>query len=110
MTTTQTREIARSELKPVLLVGMVMAGVGATALAFAVARRTQRRRSHWLAPSDAGAPSPLTIAAKSVGLWAMRLLVRRVAEELVNHLNANHPSEPTAAPGVAARARAATAE
>lgn len=109
MTTTQTREIARSELKPGLLVGMVMAGVGATALAFAVARRTQRRRSHWLAPSDAGA-SPLTIAAKSVGLWAMRLLVRRVAEELVNHLNANHPSEPTAAPGVAARAHAATAE
>jgi hypothetical protein len=101
--------MARPELKPVLLVGVVMAGVGATALAFAVARRA-RRRSRWLAPSDAGAPSPLAIAAKSGGLWAMRLLVRRVTEELVNHLSEKQLSGPTGAPGVAAPTHAAAAE
>jgi hypothetical protein len=92
------------ELKPVLLVGVVMAGVGATALALALARRAQRR-SRWFEPTRSTEPSPLVIAAKSAGLWAMRLLVRRVAEELVSHL-----SEPTAVPGVAAPSHAAAAE
>lgn len=69
------------ELKPALWVGVAVAGAaGATALAVALVRRS-RRRSRWLAPQE---PSALAVAAKTAGLWALRLLARRVAQEIVS--------------------------
>ena len=72
------------ELKPAVVVAVAVAGAaGATALAVALVRRS-RHKAHWFAAEQ---PSPLANAAKTAGLWALRLLARRVAQELVSRLS-----------------------
>lgn len=80
-----------SELKPALTAAVAVAGAAAAVgLTVALVRRS-RRRHGWFAPEQ---PSALATAAKTAGLWALRLLARRVAQEVVNRL-----AEPQASPG-----------
>lgn len=89
------------ELKPVLGAAVLVAGA-AVALGVTVALvRRGRRRDRWVAPRP---PSALSTAAKTVGVWALRLLVRRVAQEALSRLAAASeaggasPASATAAP------------
>ena len=76
------------ELKPAVTAAVVVAGAAAVVgVSIALARRSSRNRG-WRAPAS---PSVLGNAAKAAGLWALRALARRVAQELVSRL-----SEPTA--------------
>src|SRR6185369_9874821 len=79
-----------NELKPTLAVAGAVAGAAVVVgVAVALMRRGKRRRG-WFAPQQ---PSPLAVAAKSAGLWALRFVARRVAQELVSRL-----AEPTLEP------------
>lgn len=81
------------ELKPALGAAVVVAGAAvAVGVTVALVRRG-RRRDRWLGPDQ---PSALSTAAKTVGLWALRLLARRVAQEVVSRLG--EPAEATPAP------------
>jgi hypothetical protein len=81
------------ELKPALGAAIVVAGAAvAVGVTVALVRRG-RRRDGWLSPQP---PSALSTAAKTVGLWALRLLARRVAQEVVSRLAA--PGESATAP------------
>lgn len=80
------------ELKPALGAAVVVAGAAvAVGVTVALVRRG-RRRDRWLSP---GQPSALSTAAKTVGIWALRLLARRVAQEVVSRLSV--PGEPAPA-------------
>ena len=80
----QLAERISHELKPALVVAVAVAGAaGATVLAVALVRRA-RQRHHWFAPQE---PSTLAVAAKTAGMWALRVLARRVAQEIVSRLN-----------------------
>lgn len=82
------------ELKPALGAAIVVAGAAvAVGVTVALVRRG-RRRDRWLSPSEP--PSALSTAAKTVGIWALRLLARRVAQEVVSRLAV--PGEPAPAP------------
>jgi len=71
------------ELKPTLKVAAAIAG-GAAIVAVGIAlTKRSRRRSGWLAPEQ---PSALALAAKTAGMWALRALARRVAQEVVSRL------------------------
>lgn len=79
------------ELKPALGAAVIVAGAAvAVGVTVALARRG-RRRDRWLSPEQ---PSALSTAAKTVGIWALRLLARRVAQEVVSRLAV--PGEPAA--------------
>lgn len=81
------------ELKPTIKVAAAVAGVATIAIiGVAIAKRAQRRRG-WFAPEQ---PSPLALAAKTAGLWAMRMLARRAAQELVSRLGEPSASVATA--------------
>jgi hypothetical protein len=82
-----------SELKPALVAAVAVAGAAAAIGVTVALVRRAKRRDHWFAPEQ---PSALGNAAKTAGLWALRLLARRVAQELVSRLS--EPSAPTAAP------------
>jgi hypothetical protein len=72
---------SRAELKPVLIGVAVLAGVAVVA---AGARALgKRRRTSWLAPPPSS--SPIVVAAKAVGTWALRAALRGVARELLTH-------------------------
>lgn len=87
------RQLSR-ELKPAAIAAVAVAGAaGATVLTVALVRRA-RRRSHWFAPQE---PSRLAVVAKTAGLWALRLLARRVAQEVVARLNEPQTTTPDAA-------------
>jgi hypothetical protein len=76
------------ELKPAVTAALVVVGtVAVVGVTVALIRRAGRRRS-WRAPSD---PSFAANAARAVGLWALRLLAKRVAQEVVSRLT--EPSE-----------------
>jgi len=71
------------ELKPTLAVAAAVAGAAVVVgVTVAVLRRGKHRKG-WRLPEQ---PSALTLAAKSAGLWALRFLARRVAQELVSRL------------------------
>lgn len=81
-----------SELKPALITAAAVAGAAvAVGITVALVRRA-KRRDVWFAPEQ---PSTLGTAAKTAGLWALRFLARRVAQELVGRLS--EPSAPLAA-------------
>lgn len=81
-----------SELKPALGAAVVVAGAAvAVGVTVALVRRG-RRRDRWLSPEP---PSALSTAAKTVGIWALRLLARRVAQEVVSRLNVPEEPPPT---------------
>lgn len=75
------------EVKPALIGAVAVVGASA-AVAITVALVRRGRRRHWLAPQP---PSALANAAKTAGLWALRLLARRVAQELVSRLGEPSP-------------------
>ena len=82
------------ELQPAITAAIVVAGAAAViGVSVAVARRSSRSRG-WRVPAE---PSVLGNAAKAAGLWAMRLLARRVAQEIVARF-----AEPAPAASVAA--------
>ena len=71
------------ELKPAVTAAIVVAGaVAVVGVSIALVRRSGRRRS-WRAAAE---PSMLGSVAKAAGFWALRLLARRVAQELVARL------------------------
>lgn len=89
------------EVKPAVIGAVAVAGAAA-ALAVTVAVLRRGRRRHWLAPEQ---PSALASAAKTAGLWALRLLARRVAQEVVSRLGEPAPiaAEPPILPHASAR-------
>jgi hypothetical protein len=88
----------RAELKPGFVIAAVAVGaVVVTGAAVALARRS-RRKNQWFAPQH---PSTLGVAAKTVGLWALRLAARKVALAVVARLEQPEPLA-NAAPAPAA--------
>jgi hypothetical protein len=75
------------EMKPAVIGAVAVAGAAA-AIVVTVALVRRGRRRHWLGPQQ---PSALTTAAKTAGLWALRLLARRVAQEVVSRLGEPSP-------------------
>jgi hypothetical protein len=72
-----------SELKPTVTAAILVAGAAAViGVSVAIARRSGRGKG-WRAPEQ---PSLAGNAAKAAGLWALRLLARRAAQELVARL------------------------
>jgi DNA-binding phage protein len=84
-----------AELKPALAVAVAVAGAAAAVAVTVALVQRSRRRHQWLAPQG---PSALATAAKTAGMWAVRILARRVAQELVTRLNAPSPSLVAASP------------
>ena len=88
----------RHELRPALQTALVVAGaVAVVSAATIVVARRRRRAPAWLAPAQ---PSALGTLAKSAGVWALRLLAKRVAQELVSRLEEPEP-KPVARPAPA---------
>lgn len=82
------------ELKPAVTAGIVLVGaVAVVGLTVVLVKRAGQRRG-WHAASE---PSLVGNAAKAAGLWALRLLAKRVAQEVVGRLQ-----EPNASGLVAA--------
>jgi hypothetical protein len=84
------------ELKPTLATAAAVAGAAlVVGVTVALVRRGKRRRS-WLAPQQ---PSALVTAAKGAGLWALRYVAQRAAQELVTRLRdpklepSSHPAQ-----------------
>jgi hypothetical protein len=78
-----------NELRPMLVVAIAIAGAAAAiGVTMTLVRRT-RSRHGWLQPEQ---PSTLAVAAKAAGLWAMRILARRVAQEVVSRLAETPPA------------------
>jgi hypothetical protein len=68
---------------------LVVAGaVAVVSAATIVVARRRRRAPAWLAPAQ---PSAFGTLAKSAGVWALRLLAKRVAQELVSRLEEPEP-------------------
>jgi hypothetical protein len=79
----------RHELRPALQTALVVAGaVAVVSAATIVVARRRRRAPAWLAPAQ---PSAFGTLAKSAGVWALRLLAKRVAQELVSRLEEPEP-------------------
>jgi len=92
-------ERVRREFEPALHTALLVAGAAAVVgVAVIVATRSRRNASGWLAPSR---PSTLGVLGKTAGLWALRMLARRAAQELVSRLN--EPQAPAQAPALAAQ-------
>ncbi len=89
------------EVKPAVFGAVAVAGAAA-AVAVTVALVRRNRRRHWLAPAQ---PSALSTAAKSVGLWALRMLAHRMAQEVGRRLEAPAPVAQEPAPLSYASAR-----
>jgi hypothetical protein len=84
---------AQAELKPGLLVAAAVVGaVAVTGIVVVVTRRGRQRG--WLAPQQ---PSALGVAAKAVGLWALRFAARTAAQAVVARLEQPRSEAPAAA-------------
>jgi len=77
------------ELKPTLAVAAAVAGAAVVVGVTVSLVRRGRRRQGWFAPEQ---PSALAVAAKGAALWALRILARRVAQELVSRLTEQTPA------------------
>ena len=76
------------ELKPTFVTVAVVAGAAlVVGVTVAIVRRGKRRHG-WSAPEQ---PSALVTAAKGAGLWALRYVARRAAQELVSRLREPKP-------------------
>jgi len=83
------------ELKPTLAVAAAVAGAAlAVGVTIALVRRGKRHRS-WRGPEE---PSALVMAAKGAGLWALRFVARRAAQEVVSRLRDPKVGEPRSQP------------
>jgi hypothetical protein len=83
------------ELKPAVTAAVVLAGAAAVVgISVALVRRSSRNRG-WRAPAQ---PSLIGNVAKAAGLWALRAVARRVAQELVARLSQPTPAAPALAP------------
>ena len=71
------------EVKPALGIAIAAASVVLVVGVGIALARVARRRRGWFAPRE---PSKLNMAAKAAGVWALRLLARRVALEVVTRL------------------------
>jgi hypothetical protein len=71
------------EVKPTLKLAAAVAGVTVVAIIGVAVAKRARRRSGWFTPDQ---PSSLALAAKSAGLWALRILARRAVQELAIRL------------------------
>lgn len=90
----------RAELKPGFVIAAVAVGaVVVTGTVVALARRS-RRKNQWFAPQQ---PSALGVAAKTVGLWALRLAARHVTATVVARLE--QPQHAATAPPAASAAQ-----
>ena len=76
------------EMKPALVGAVAVAGAAA-AVAVTVALVRRGRRRQWLGAQQ---PSAIATVAKTAGLWALRLLARRVAQEVVSRLGEPAPA------------------
>jgi hypothetical protein len=84
----------QAELKPgLVLAGVAVGAVALTGVTIALVRG-RARRSRWLAPQQ---PSALSMVAKAVGLWALRLAARSAAQALVARLEDSAASPQTPA-------------
>ena len=73
------------ELKPAITAAIVIVGAVAVAgVTVALLRRASQRRG-WRAPSE---PSFAGTAAKAVGVWALRLVAKRAAQDFMSRLGA----------------------
>jgi hypothetical protein len=81
------------ELNPGLGGAVVLAGA-VVAIGLTAALVRGRRRARWVGPQR---PSAVATVAKTAGLWVLRSVVRRVAEEAVARL-AEQSASPHAAP------------
>jgi GH24 family phage-related lysozyme (muramidase) len=82
------------EVKPAIVGAVAVAGAAAAVvLTVALVRRGRRRQ--WLGAEQ---PSAFATVAKTAGLWALRLLARRVAQEVVSRLGEPTPEELASAP------------
>ena len=78
------------ELKPTLVAAAAVAGAAlVVGVTVALVRRGKRRQG-WLAPQSQQ-PSALVTAAKGAGLWALRYVAQRAAQELVSRLRDPKP-------------------
>lgn len=75
------------EFKPALVGAVAVAGAAA-AVAVTVALVRRGRRRHWLVAEQ---PSALANVARTAGLWALRLVARRVAQEVASRLGEPAP-------------------
>ena len=71
------------ELKPTLVVVAAVVGAAAVAGVVTAIVRGSKRGNGWLAHES---PSALARVAKGAGLWALRLVARRVAQEVASRL------------------------
>ena len=78
------------ELKPTLAVAAAVAGA-AVVVGVTVVLVQRKRQQRWFGPAQ---ESKLGSAAKVAGLWALRFLARRVAQELVSRLGVPPVAEP----------------
>ena len=71
------------ELKPTVVIAAAVVGAALVVGVTVALLRRGKRRDGWFAPEQ---PSGLALAAKGAGLWALRFIARRAAQELVSRL------------------------
>jgi hypothetical protein len=71
------------ELKPTVIIAAAVVGAALVVGVTVALLRRGKRRDGWFAPAQT---SGLALAAKGAGLWALRLVARRAAQELVSRL------------------------
>ena len=92
----------QAELKPGMVVAAVAVGAVALTGALVLLVRRREQKHQWLMPAR---PSAAAVAAKTLGLWALRLAARSAAQALVARLEQLEPKAevtPVAHPAPAA--------
>jgi len=71
------------ELKPTVVIAAAVVGAALLVGVTVALLRRGKRRDGWFSPEQ---PSGLLLTAKGAGLWALRFVARRAAQELVSRL------------------------